>query len=176
VIFVALGTHEQPFDRALDVVAALAATETLVVQHGHTPPGDGLEAQWLEFADYDTIVRLMVDASAVVCHAGVGTVMTALGVGKTPVVVPRLCRFGEHVDDHQLQITEAFAGRGIVVPYLEGDDIRACVERAITSSGTPRQRGGDLIAAVAGAAAGESRGSQSRSDAWAVPDPARPAN
>lgn len=151
MIFVALGTHEQPFDRALDAVAPLAERDSVVVQHGHTPPRPGLDADWIEFADYDTIVGLMADSAAVVCHAGVGTIMTALAAGKTPVVVPRLERFGEHVDDHQLQITEAFAQRGFVVHCAEGGDIAACVDQAVAASGAVRPRRGNLAAAVAGA-------------------------
>ena len=151
MIFVALGTHEQPFERALDAVAPLARRDTVVVQHGHTPPRLELEADWIEFADYETIVDLMAGSAAVVCHAGVGTIMTALAAGKTPVVVPRLQRFGEHVDDHQLQITETFAQRGFVVHCTEEGDIAACVDRAVASSRVVRSHRGDLTAAVAGA-------------------------
>jgi UDP-N-acetylglucosamine transferase subunit ALG13 len=46
------------------------------------------------------------------------------------VVVPRLARYGEHVDDHQLQITKALACRGAVAACLPDDDIEACIARA----------------------------------------------
>jgi len=50
----------------------------------------------------------------VVTHAGVGSVMVALGNGKRPVVVPRRKEFGEAVDDHQLQLGRRFADAGLV--------------------------------------------------------------
>jgi UDP-N-acetylglucosamine transferase subunit ALG13 len=154
VIFVALGTHEQPFERALDAVAALSGSHDQVIQHGHTPPRAGLRARWIEFGPYDEILTLMHEATAVVCHAGVGTILSALGAGKCPVVLPRLARFGEHVDDHQLQITEAFAARGIVVACTGADDIEACIERAQAAATAGVAPKGDLVQAVALAAAG----------------------
>jgi UDP-N-acetylglucosamine transferase subunit ALG13 len=99
--------------------------------------------------------------------------MTALGVGKTPVVIPRLARFHEHVDDHQLQITEAFAARGIVVRFADGDDIAERVDQAAAATGTPRRRRGDLVAAVARAASGAPR-QRGRDDLPGVAEPARP--
>ncbi len=47
-------------------------------------------------------MELVRAARVVVTHAGVGTIMVALANGKRPVVMPRLSRFAEAVDDHQL--------------------------------------------------------------------------
>lgn len=138
MIFVTLGTHEQPFPRALEVVLPLAATHRLVVQHGYTPARDAaLGISWMTFTGYDELVALMREASAVICHAGVGTIMTALGAGKNPVVIPRLASLQEHVDDHQLQITKKLAERQAVIPYLPDDDLAealraSCVLRTQT--------------------------------------------
>src|SRR6185437_3288644 len=116
VIFVTLGTHEQPFDRALDLVAALARRETVLVQHGATPPRPGLSGvEWSEYLDWAPLTALMRDADVVITHAGVGSAVTAIRAGKKPVLVPRLARYGEHVDDHQLQIAERLAEFGLAV-------------------------------------------------------------
>jgi UDP-N-acetylglucosamine transferase subunit ALG13 len=152
VILVALGTHEQPFDRALDLVAPLTRDSHLVIQHGHTPARVDIDATWIEFAPYEAILELMTNAEAIVCHAGVGTILTALGIGISPVVVPRLARLGEHVDDHQFQITEEFADRGFVVPCLDGGDIADCVQRAASLSVMRSSSAANLAAAVAEAA------------------------
>jgi UDP-N-acetylglucosamine transferase subunit ALG13 len=63
---------------------------------------------------FDDVVDTMMRAESVICHAGVGSIITALQVGHTPVVVPRLAVHGEHVDDHQLDIATRFAERGLV--------------------------------------------------------------
>jgi UDP-N-acetylglucosamine transferase subunit ALG13 len=69
-------------------------------------------------------------ASAVVCHAGVGSIMTAIAHGHTPVVIPRLRRYDEHVDDHQLQIAEEFEREGLVIAVRESQDLGDAVWRA----------------------------------------------
>ena len=154
MIFVTLGTHEQPFDRALDLVAALARRETVLVQHGATPPRPGLSGvEWSEYLDWAPLTALMRDADVVITHAGVGSAVTAIRAGKKPVLVPRLARYGEHVDDHQLQIAERLAEFGLAVvcaPEAQVDGLIA--EARETTSRFPSSRRSMLARAVADAA------------------------
>jgi UDP-N-acetylglucosamine transferase subunit ALG13 len=99
----------------------------------------------------------MRESSSIVCHAGVGTIMTALAVAKTPVVIPRLRRFGEHVDDHQLQIASAFDRMGLIVACMDGDDLASAVETAQRIRPSGYRSKGDLRRAVALAVRGEPR-------------------
>lgn len=116
MIFVTLGTHEQPFDRALDLVAALARRDNLVVQHGATPPRPSLSGvEWSDYLAWEPLTARMRDADVVVTHAGVGSAVTAIRAGKKPVLLPRLARYGEHVDDHQLQLAERLAEFGLAL-------------------------------------------------------------
>jgi UDP-N-acetylglucosamine--N-acetylmuramyl-(pentapeptide) pyrophosphoryl-undecaprenol N-acetylglucosamine transferase len=55
------------------------------------------------------------EADAVVCHAGIGSALSALEAGRCPVLVPRLKAHGENVDDHQVQIAEELSRRGIAI-------------------------------------------------------------
>jgi UDP-N-acetylglucosamine transferase subunit ALG13 len=105
MIFVTIGSAE-PFDRLLDAVAALPAGEEVVAQCGASTVRPG-NAGCVDFLSCDDFLESVARARVVVTHAGVGTVMAVLAAGKRPVVVPRLARFGEAVDDHQL----AFARR-----------------------------------------------------------------
>jgi UDP-N-acetylglucosamine--N-acetylmuramyl-(pentapeptide) pyrophosphoryl-undecaprenol N-acetylglucosamine transferase len=112
VIFVTIGTSE-PFDR---LIAALPddASEELVVQCGQSsmrPAG----AEIHEYLSYDELVTLVRRARVVVCHAGVGTILTALANGRRPIVVPRLARHGEAVDDHQVALARRLADVGLVL-------------------------------------------------------------
>jgi UDP-N-acetylglucosamine transferase subunit ALG13 len=155
MILVALGTDGHPFERALDLVDALSPPHELVVQHGHTPARKWPEAQWFPFVPFETIVSLTGEAEAVICHAGVGTIMTVLSLGRRPVVIARRAARGEHVDDHQLQIVEKLRLRGLVIPVDAGDDIAGAVREA--QNGTvewkrdPRLRKAVAAAAAAGA-------------------------
>ena len=69
-------------------------------------------------------------ADVVVTHAGVGSILTCLRLGRTPLVVPRQSRFGEHVDDHQVELTRALADDGKVIPVWDVADLPALVESA----------------------------------------------
>jgi UDP-N-acetylglucosamine transferase subunit ALG13 len=117
LILLSLGTHHQPFDRAVDLLEPLARDhgEKLIIQHGATPARPSVpNVTWVEFMGFEKIAEIMNEADSVVCHAGVGTIMSALKRGHTPVVIPRLASFGEHVDDHQLDIAMRLAERGLV--------------------------------------------------------------
>lgn len=111
MIFVTLGTQDYPFDRLLRALDEIE--EELVVQGGastHRPDG----AEWLGFVPAPQIVENVRRARVVISHAGVGSVLTVVGEGKRPVVVPRLQRFGEVVDDHQLPFARRAAEAGLV--------------------------------------------------------------
>jgi UDP-N-acetylglucosamine--N-acetylmuramyl-(pentapeptide) pyrophosphoryl-undecaprenol N-acetylglucosamine transferase len=116
LILISLGTHQQAFPRALDLIEPLAGRYgDLVIQHGSTSPRPNWpDTTWIEIMAFDDLTRAMSEAKSVVCHGGVGTVMTALQKGHTPVVIPRLACHREHVDDHQMEIAEHFAERGLV--------------------------------------------------------------
>jgi len=156
VIFVTLGTHEQPFDRAVDLVATLARNDRVLVQHGATPPRPGLSGvEWSEYLDWEPLVARMREADVVVTHAGVGSAVTAIRAGKKPVLVPRLARYGEHVDDHQLQLAERLAEFGLAVVCTPEAHLYGLVAEARAStSGFAADRHSVLARAVAGVALG----------------------
>jgi UDP-N-acetylglucosamine transferase subunit ALG13 len=111
VIFVTVGTQEFPFDRLLSGLDGI--DEELVVQGGPSsvrPEG----ATWFDYLSYPEVRALARRSRVVVCHAGVGSVMTAVAEGKRPVVVPRLKRYRETVDDHQLPFARRLAEAGLV--------------------------------------------------------------
>lgn len=131
LILCTLGTHPQPFARALDWLLPAARDEDLVVQHGATPARPEVTgARWHEFLDYDELTELVDAADVVVSHGGVGSLMTAIGLGAVPVAIPRLRAMGEHVDDHQLQIVSELGRSGHVVPCLQRDALSSALERA----------------------------------------------
>jgi UDP-N-acetylglucosamine transferase subunit ALG13 len=128
VIFVTVGTHQQPFQRLLDGLSALESEE-LVVQYGHgTPPPNAARA--VDFMSFGEMLECFRQARAVVTHAGVGSVLSALRVGHTPIVVPRLHRHGEHVDDHQVEFVRAISAAGRVLPAFDVGELPALVASA----------------------------------------------
>ena len=113
MIFVTVGTNETPFDRLLRGVDEAGIEEELVVQYGSSdvrPRG----ARCVESVPFDELLDLARRADAVVAHAGVGSIVALLTIGKRPVVVPRLHRLGEAVDDHQLHFGRKLHEAGLV--------------------------------------------------------------
>jgi UDP-N-acetylglucosamine transferase subunit ALG13 len=121
VIFVTVGTHHQPFERLMRGLAALPGEE-LVVQHGPAvpPPGARFAAPYLSFPE---MLRYFDEADRVVTHAGVGSILCATNAGHLPVVVPRLKRHDEHVDDHQVQLIRELGAAGKVLVVWDVADL-----------------------------------------------------
>lgn len=126
MILVTVGTNEQPFDRLVRAAAALDAAEGLLVQHGasRVPPGPG---EWVDFLSFDALAERAAAARAVVCHAGVGSIMLARRCGHRPVVVPRRHHLGEAVDDHQLALARRLAASGLVTLVEDAAGLPAAV-------------------------------------------------
>ena len=128
MIFVTLGTHHDPFPRLVDSLDGLPAEE-LVVQHGHSQPSSRA-ARAVDFLPFAEMVEQIRGARVVITHAGVGSILLCLRNGRTPLVVPRLRRHGEHVDDHQVGLTRALADRGKVIPVWDVEDLPRLVAQA----------------------------------------------
>jgi UDP-N-acetylglucosamine transferase subunit ALG13 len=83
---------------------------------------------------FPEVIESMQQAEAVVCHAGAGSILCAFRAGHMPVVVPRMKRYGETVDDHQVELARALAGEGKV---LFVDELERLAE--VVSEAPPRQ-------------------------------------
>jgi UDP-N-acetylglucosamine transferase subunit ALG13 len=126
VILVTTGTNAPPFDRLLREIDKLSAREAVVVQHGPStlrPAG----ASCVDYVSFDRFEELVRSSRAVVTHAGVGSVLVALRNGKRPFVVPRLSRFGEHVDDHQLEFALRLSALDVVTLVEDPADLESAI-------------------------------------------------
>jgi len=117
VIFATLGTHHDPFPRLIEGLEALDGSR-LVVQHGHSP-APARAAETVPFLPVADMIERIQTADVVVTHAGVGSILTCVRHGHTPLVVPRQHSLGEHVDDHQVELTRALAKDGKVIPVWD---------------------------------------------------------
>ena len=149
MIFVTVGTTHFPFDRLIEAVATLPLhDEELIVQRGASRvqvPGATV-SHFLPFGDVEALVRR---SRLVISHAGVGSIMVALAGGRRPIVVPRLARYGEAVDDHQVEIASHLAAeRRVIVAHdvAELPSLIAANDRPINRAGL---RPGPLVEVVA---------------------------
>ncbi|MFG6503092.1 glycosyltransferase [Microbacterium sp. P05] len=113
-IFVTLGTiRPYGFNRLLAALDELTKTDDVVWQVGESTyvPSHGLIVRSM---DRGKLLEQLRIADVVVSHAGVGSILAALGEGRVPLVVSRKKKFGEHIDDHQLDIARMLDARGLV--------------------------------------------------------------
>lgn len=128
-----------PFDRLVRLVehardAGLIA-EQIVVQHGEGGrPVPGVRSvEGLPFAEVQGLLRR---ASIVVCHGGTGSLITALREWCQVIAVPRSFARGEHYDDHQEEIVDAFEERGLI---QRADDDAQFAAALAEARGRPRR-------------------------------------
>lgn len=110
MIFVTVGTHEQSFDRLIEEVDRLVQvgiiTDEVIMQTGYSTY-QPKHCKWHSLLTYDEMDDVMNQADLIITHGGPATFMAALSKGKKVIVVPRLKRYEEHVNDHQLEFVNA---------------------------------------------------------------------
>jgi UDP-N-acetylglucosamine transferase subunit ALG13 len=144
MILVAVGASEFPFDRLLRAIDKLPTREPVVVQHGPSEVCPA-HAHCIPFVPQETLAQLVREARVVVTHAGVGSILLSLTNGKRPCVVPRLGRFGETVDDHQLESARKFAQAGLVTLVENPDHLGDAIAVAETDPILPPLGEGRLV-------------------------------
>lgn len=133
MIFVILGTQKFQLNRLLKEIDEMCSenliNEDVFAQIGNSDykPTNYNFTQFLDKAEFD---EMIAKSSVVITHSGVGSIITALKSKKPVVVFPRLSKYKEHVDDHQLEIAEAFEKKKYVLCYKEGDNLVSLVEQA----------------------------------------------
>lgn len=133
MILVLLGTQNKPFDRLLKAISKEIKNgnikDKVVAQTGCTVYKD----ENIEMFDYkpkEEINELINKANIIITHGGVGTIIECIDLGKKVVVAPRLSKYKEHTNDHQLQITKEFAEKGYIIPLYKFSDLKEALQKA----------------------------------------------
>ena len=119
MIFVILGTQDKKFPRLLDALqkkideGKISKKEEIIVQAGSTK-FESKDMEVFNLIEQDKFNILMEQADTIITHGGVGSIVTAVKLGKKVIAVPRLKQYGEHVNDHQIQIVETFSNQGFI--------------------------------------------------------------
>jgi len=130
--FVTVGNATQPFPRLLRTIVEHAERlpQPVTIQYGNND-FSCKTCQAVAFMNMEQYAQTLTEATAVVMHAGVGSIIHALRVGKVPIVVPRLSKYREHIDNHQLEIAQSLAGDGKVILVLDVEKLESAVQEAL---------------------------------------------
>ncbi len=122
MIFVTVGTHEQPFNRLVECMDKLVErdtiTEEVIIQTGYSTY-EPKYCRWQKLFPYQEMEKNIADARIVITHGGPSSFIMPLQIGKTPIVVPRRKEFDEHVNNHQVEFSKVVEERMRTIIVVE---------------------------------------------------------
>ena len=132
MIFITVGTHEQPFDRLLKCVDKMIddgiIKEEIICQKGYSTyePKNYMAEKLIP---YEQMQENIKKARIVITHGGPASFLDPLKYGKIPVVVPRKKEFNEHVNDHQLDIVQSFDKMGYIIGVTDVSRLGEAIQK-----------------------------------------------
>lgn len=132
MIFVTVGTHEQSFQRLVQTIDQYALENDLCksqvfIQTGYTDyiPKNCSHSKMLSYNEMDNLYK---NAEIIITHGGPGSMFLPWKYGKKIIAVPRLSKFNEHVDDHQLYFCKLMEKEERVICIEEISELAATIE------------------------------------------------
>ena len=132
MIFVTVGTHEQPFDRLVQKIDELVQNgnikDEVIMQTGYcTYIPQACRAQ--KYFSYLEMEEYVKKADIVITHGGPSSFILPIQFGKVPIVVPRQKKFQEHVNDHQVEFVREVEKRyHSLIPIYYINDLKDVIE------------------------------------------------
>ncbi len=134
MIFVMLGTQNNPFQRLLEEIDNLIdkkqIQEEVIVQAGYTkyePKNEKMKI--IDFMPKEEIDKFEQKANFIITHGGVGSIITSLEKKKKVIAVPRLHEYGEHVNNHQIEIVEKFNKSGNIIGLQSVEELEGAIKK-----------------------------------------------
>lgn len=133
MIFVTVGTHEQPFNRLIEHVDTWSGegriSESVIMQTGYATY-EPQHCKWARFFPFEQMDRYIQSAEVIVTHGGPSSFLPVIRYGKIPIVVPRQKGFGEHINDHQLEFARLIEERFHNIIVIENiEDLQIAITR-----------------------------------------------
>lgn len=133
MIFVSVGT-QMPFDRMVRTVDYWASEHRycdVYAQIGSTT-WQPSHIRWTKFLSPGEFRRTLQAATVIVAHAGSGTILTAMEMGKPILVMPRRAHLRETRSDHQMDTCQKFRQMGAVEVAIDESELARKLDRLDT--------------------------------------------
>ena len=132
MVLVMLGTQNNSFHRLLEEIDRLienkVINEEVIVQKGYTKY-ESKNMKTIDFISRDELENLEKQASYIITHGGVGSIVSSLEKGKKVIAVPRLHKYSEHVNDHQKEIIKKFNENKNIIGIQSVGELEDAVKR-----------------------------------------------
>lgn len=129
MILVTLGTQKEQFSRLLNYIENSNTKDEIIVQAGYTK-FESKKMRIFDFIPYETMEKYIDNADLVITHSGTGSILMPLKKGKKVIACARREKYGEHVDDHQLELVEVFRDEGYILELTESDNLDDLIEKS----------------------------------------------
>ena len=130
------GTQDKQFKRLLFEIERLIKIgkidDTVIAQIGNTKFTTDLEDSKMHLIEFTTqreMDAIIENADLIITHGGVATIIQGVNLGKKIIAVPRLKKYKEHVNDHQLQIIENFNASGYIIGTSSVEEIEDALNK-----------------------------------------------
>ena len=84
--------------------------------------------EYTDFTTQEEFASKIDEADLIITHGGTGVIVNALKKGKSVIAIPRLSKYGEHVDDHQIQLINEFQEMNFIEPVYEIDRLKDAIK------------------------------------------------
>lgn len=133
MILVLLGTQNNSFHRLLEEIDKLIKNgiieDKIIVQAGHTKyQSDNMEI--FDLIPKEELYKLQEEASLIITHGGVASIISSIEIGKKVIAVPRLYEYNEHVNNHQKDIVSVFNEKQYIIGIQEVSELEEAYEKS----------------------------------------------
>jgi UDP-N-acetylglucosamine transferase subunit ALG13 len=122
LIFITVGTQKFQFNRLFKEIDSLIErgiiNEEVYAQLGYSTYNPKY-FKGTKLLNEDSMIKYIEESRVVITHAGTSSIIKSLKMNKKVIVIPREIKYGEHVDNHQLEITNSFEARNLIEPVYE---------------------------------------------------------
>jgi len=133
MILVTLGTQDKKFNRLLEEIDKLILDKKIkdevVVQAGFSKDYKSDNMKIFELISKVEFDDLIEKCDILITHGGVGAILTGLKYNKKVIAIPRLKKYKEHVNDHQIQIVSNFHDEGYIVGINEVEELENAINK-----------------------------------------------
>ena len=133
MIFVTLGTQDKPFNRLLEAVQKQIDNKKIkekVIVHAGCTKFESKDMEIFDLIPMEDFSKYIAECDLLITHGGVGSIVDALKKDKKVIAAARLYKYGEHVNDHQLQIIKNFGDAGYIIPLDDFDTLDEALKKA----------------------------------------------